>query len=124
MYIIYVRIKLSVGRENNLCIYIRANLYIVTYIYIHRSPLVSLPLNILHICVRDRETLARMVEHSLAKGRAFISRMGNLIFLFVSKRTFAFKAGLILVCRLVSSSLFSGDDSAQKEENKSLMKFL
>ena len=33
------------------------------------------------------------------------------IFCFVSKQTF-FKAGLVLVCRLVSSSLFSGADSA------------
>ena len=38
---------------------------------------------------------------------------------FVSILIFIFEAGVILVCRLVLLSLFSRDDSAQKDENMS-----
>ena len=43
-------------------------------------------------------------------------RFDFFCFIF-SKRTFIFQAGLILVCRLISSIYSSGADSAQNEEN-------
>ena len=52
-----------------------------------------------------------------ARGRVFKPCMGEVFVFLISKRTFIFKAGIFLLCKLVS-----GSDSAQKEEDVSKIK--